>query len=72
MISNTSSFIIIFINRNLELQYSADKEIDCNQEKIERRARIKGVSAVTNVGDCLLVAKINSDTLFSMEENLIK
>ena len=60
------------MNRNLELPYTADREIDGNQERIERSTRIKGSSAVTNVGDFLVAAKMNSNTVFSMEENLIK
>ena len=54
-----------FINRNLELQRGR-REIDGNQERIERRARTKRGSKIINVGVSLSAAQMNSDTDFSM------
>ena len=59
------------MNRNIKLKYSADGEIDCNQERIERRAITKRVSKMLNVGISLLAAQMNSNTDFSMDESLI-
>ena len=48
-----------------------NREIDCNQERIEGRVRTKRGSKIINVGVSLLTAQMNSDTDFSVEENLI-
>ena len=48
-----------------------DGKIDCNLERIERRARTNRGSKIINVGVSLLAAKMNFDTIFSMEKNLI-
>ena len=58
------------INRNLELQCGR-REIDCNQKRIERRARTKRDSKIINEGVSLSSAQMSSDTDFSMEDNLI-
>ena len=51
--------------------YSANREIDCNQEGIDRRARTKRSSKIINVGVSLLGAQMNSGIHFSMKKNLI-
>ena len=48
-----------------------DGEIDCNQERIDKRARTKRRSKISDVRVSLLAAQMNCETEFSIKENLI-
>ena len=61
-----------FINKTLLELQGGQREINCNQDRIKRKARTKWGSRIINVRVSLSEAQMNRNTDFSMRENLIQ